>query len=815
MKHTLSQNELENYVVSNSHYYEKYRKKFNTQGRFVSFNWALFFFGVFWMPYRKMWGYFILYFVINLILVGFSYKVLLEAQSLRVTEAMAWGMIVAGVLLLCFVLYTLLYANYYVLLGASRAKEAGGLEAKSSWMTVLIAALIFLSPNIAFLTKVYGVYQDQEEQKALYLLSKKDSLSYANAVIDRVSDKNLLAKSYYGDDITSKVLCHDNQAILEKLKQRGVIFGSKHLLKAQRCDATTSMHYFLDQGVQDENNLALENALYRDEFDTVKLLLKNVEVLDKEKLELLKEIFYIGDATKKKGYLDYFFSKEFEVNTLLDDNSTSLLKIAVSRNDYNTSKYLLEKGADINLRYRYNLSILSDYANVEILKLLLESGVEVADEVLVYTVQHGEKECLEAFLVHGSEVTQEMLLATIDKYDAKRLALIAKYTKPSFTPQEVQKLYQEACLEENIEALDLLDSWGYKAQKYKESVFKCMLYYSHKDKVFNHLITKSMDVNYVGEESYQKNNLLQSLIRKKEGSYSYYDQPLDAMTLEKMKKLLKHGININYQNEEGITVITQLLGKGKKYFSVVKYLLEHTKIDVSLLTEAQNSLLHYAVADTEILKSILEQMKQEKILKAFIDKQNEEGKTALHYATNYANESVALLLDYGANPKIVDNNTYMPLAYVFQESHYKLLKESANPLSQTRAECLLFVGEQGNKAYQKSCSRIAKTEKDENSKAFFELLAEEFKHFETVEHKYHEACMLDRYKYTALMWLQKKEHQKAAKFLKAYKEHASMNHSMVSDEYHEILMEDMKVFERIFGEGFKKDMERLLNNKGS
>lgn len=76
----------------------------------------------------------------------------------------------------------------------------------------------------------------------------------------------------------------------------------------------------------------------------------------------------------------------------------------------------------------------------------------------------------------------------------------------------------------------------------------------------------------------------------------------------------------------------------------------------------------------------------------------------------------------------------MPLANFYDKENYALLKNFSNKIIKLKVECQLFVGEMGEKKYQSSCREISKIEKDENKKAYFELLAEIFTPFKKVEY---------------------------------------------------------------------------------
>uniref|UniRef100_A0A8W8JFX2 Ankyrin repeat protein n=1 Tax=Magallana gigas TaxID=29159 RepID=A0A8W8JFX2_MAGGI len=110
--------------------------------------------------------------------------------------------------------------------------------------------------------------------------------------------------------------------------------------------------------------------------------------------------------------------------------------------------------------------------------------------------------------------------------------------------------------------------------------------------------------------------------------------------------------------------------KGKNTDCVSKLLELGAKIDLE--DREGNTGYHYAVLyDPEVIRLLAENdqsTRRDKI----IDCKNKNGRTALWCACqNSKSESVALLLDAGANPNITDNDNIYPIFVALKEGDNK------------------------------------------------------------------------------------------------------------------------------------------------
>jgi len=149
MKHNLTKDKLDEYLVSNGNSYHKFLKTFNEKGRFFSLNLSALFFAPIWASYRKVWTLYGMLLMYQILIVFFYF--LTES-----TNAPIYLKNILKILMLLFAVtsvFMTFFANSMLLNNANKSK--GYERAKSSWLVVLVASVVFLLP---FGTFLYGSY---------------------------------------------------------------------------------------------------------------------------------------------------------------------------------------------------------------------------------------------------------------------------------------------------------------------------------------------------------------------------------------------------------------------------------------------------------------------------------------------------------------------------------------------------------------------------------------------------------------------------------------------------------------------------------
>ena len=133
-------------------------------------------------------------------------------------------------------------------------------------------------------------------------------------------------------------------------------------------------------------------------------------------------------------------------------------------------------------------------------------------------------------------------------------------------------------------------------------------------------------------------------------------------------------VNINFQDENGMTIIMHALinEENKLNANDIKKLLmqNRNKIDYNIVDNNNRTLLMFAAAfgDKEIINEIVKYGNK-------IDKTDNNGQTALHWAVQYNKyDSVEELIRLKANPNIKDDYSRLPIDIAEYEGYEEIYK---------------------------------------------------------------------------------------------------------------------------------------------
>ena len=655
----------------------------------------------------------------------------------------------------------------------------------------------------------YKSYRVRKNNKMIANLGRNSTLEEVTEIANSISKESFNSYRGKGASLFSKSLCFDNVELLEKLRKKGATLKTGHLRTAQECGARKVLKYLIDKNVVVDYSRynVVQHAIDAGDLESIKVLFSNHKELNREIFPLFKTIGYaIKDEHKKEEFLNYFFTKKIDVNLLYDEKKNTLLRDAVCENDKVMARFFLEHGADTTITYPdysgRQKSIFNCAEDVNMMKLLAKYGAKPLASDLEKNIRKGKEAEVEFLLAEGTEISKDVLKKVFERKNKTLLPLFEKYNSVKLTQEEVNSLYSNACSGKNSKAIERLIAMGHPPKTAKRAIFSCLVYASDEkeEEFFNFLLTQDVDVNFTPKEGVVKGyNLLQRVV------YQNYGLKMKAVHRRRLEKLIAKGIDVNYHHSKnGHTVMTQLLEKG--YVDTAKYVYAHSDVNVSLV----NTLLHYAVADAGLLKEILEKMKHEHILKDFINKKDFYSKTALHYAAAYDNDSVKVLLEYGASNIRVDHRKATAFAYVTNRQNYDLLKQATNSYSKFRAECNVLVGLEGKKEYQPSCLEVAKKESMEDMKVYYLFLGGDFSSFENMSIEQTAECQFNTYRHLAFYWVYKKDFKKAKAFFKAFTIHGMSSHSLNYIHFKKLFFEEIDIFRNLYGETFANDAERVL-----
>lgn len=169
-------------------------------------------------------------------------------------------------------------------------------------------------------------------------------------------------------------------------------------------------------------------------FALLALLVPQTNTNPKQELnDQLFEAVRKGDAAAVTAALD----KGADVNAKFRYGSTALFK-AAERGNADVTKILLDRGADVKVKDTfYNATAMTwalDGKHVSVVKLLLEKSAEDVDDVLMTGAQEGNEELIKVALDRGGVKSETLTVALLTATEAKNAAVSELLTKAGAKP---------------------------------------------------------------------------------------------------------------------------------------------------------------------------------------------------------------------------------------------------------------------------------------------------------------------------------------------------------------------------------------------
>lgn len=169
-------------------------------------------------------------------------------------------------------------------------------------------------------------------------------------------------------------------------------------------------------------------------FSLLALLLPQTQTNPKQELnDQLFEAVRKGDAAAVTAALD----KGAEVNAKFRYGMTALFK-AAERGNADVTKVLLERGADVNVKDTFYRATALSWAlqndHLGVVRLLLEKGAEGADDVLMSGVQENKEEVVKMALDTGKIKPDTLTAALAFSMNANTAPLSEMLKKAGATP---------------------------------------------------------------------------------------------------------------------------------------------------------------------------------------------------------------------------------------------------------------------------------------------------------------------------------------------------------------------------------------------
>ena len=334
-----------------------------------------------------------------------------------------------------------------------------------------------------------------------------------------------------------------------------------------------------------------------------------------------------------------FLELGYEINKVIQ-GEMSLLGIATINNKKDIIKYLIEKGADINLRDGLGFtpiiySILSD--KVDLLEYYLEGGADINiltndnHSILYYTIENKNNDFFNIL------INKNVDLNIISK----------KGISPLLKACKIKNLYK---IEKLLEKGAIID------YNTKYSPLKMVIQNDDYD-IFDLFIKYGLDLNL----EINGISLLVNAIRKKD--------------IVLVRYLIKNGANVNYIDSKN-NIPLKIAITETDYTEIVELILNNG-FDFMAYKDMKFDLLLLCLNCNNIKKS-------QELLNIFlrfrfdINEKNELGQTLLFsmvYRLMFSNKNyklVKLLLDYGADIEIIDNQGFSLFDIAIQKCSYEV-----------------------------------------------------------------------------------------------------------------------------------------------
>lgn len=551
-------------------------------------------------------------------------------------------------------------------------------------------------------------FQGYEGFKSFLIALKERNLYFAQKIIDlndgyfpNLTKEDQARVLYYiiqtqAFDLLDKYLAHYPEVDL-KLRRDTSPFTRALLRKNFKM-----AEYLLSKGaninIRDyRGRTPLDAALKsRGKGESIEFLLKHNAKSDKSEAALKTELLNYALKYNNFSLLKNIYTADMPINTRLGYNRRPAIGYAAANDNLEMAKFLLSKGADVDLGDSRNKSALFfaiNNQNFKMVKLLLENGASLDRGgeygAFVHYVQSSKKnienelEYLKLFLKYGLDVKKargyadKPVLSIVLKQ--KRLALAKELIKLGVGVHERDRYNKNPILTLGLKARDIsflkiLLEKGIDF-KQRDRYGNTLLHEAvklHDEKLVRFMLEQGLDIN--AQNDSWRTPLLDSLNVSDE-----------AMT----RFLIAQGANIDAQDKRGLTALHYSLRNANH--DLVMYFLKHGA-DIKHLTKSKTSALHQAVlgGNLNLIKMVLAkgfdinskdkyeqtplhlavQRKKLDVVKflikqgADINSKDNRGDTPLHTATKATKnkEMIVFLLQNGANTKIVNLLGKTPLA---------------------------------------------------------------------------------------------------------------------------------------------------------
>ena len=363
-------------------------------------------------------------------------------------------------------------------------------------------------------------------------------------------------------------------------------------------------------------------------------------------------------------------------------------------------KFLLAHGADVNSRGRSGITPLMLTTSLEILNFLIEQGADV------YAVDQQQRNVLSWQVENSGSLAIIKALAEQYHFDVNQPDEVG--TSPLMLTARHNNLDMAKYLVDNGANVNAVDNEGHNALFYL-----CKRYAPDKQLLFQYLITRGVDVKHL--DKCGKNVLfyatkhIELLLKAGADATIVADDGTTVLmnhlclSFSDFKLLIRHGADPGEYAEKLLRwrlADTHYRYREDEEEEIMLYLIKKYSLDPNTRNEAGRTPLFYSLitwrkliglgasyeitdkdGNTPLIYWVAKRgiFPHDELPAQHYQKQNNEGKTALHYAVrNISFYDFKILLDYGADWRIKDNSGRTALDYARELKRFDICELMEN-----------------------------------------------------------------------------------------------------------------------------------------
>ena len=456
----------------------------------------------------------------------------------------------------------------------------------------------------------------------------------------------------------------------------------------------------LFKGSDDE---AFQKELSKSNIDVSKLqkLIDNGVNINQKDKKGRTPIFYLV-AKKKVDAVKVLLDNDVDLS-IENEYGKTVLADAVFRGDGMMIRYLLDNGASINEKNSSNRTLLQDTAlegNYKIFRILMnyEPDLNLKDsynKTVLYDAVEGEDENILKDVIENidninllDENNQTVLFKAVLKENTQIAKTLILYDIDiNIRDKDGQTAIYNALLRgyDNYDVIELLVKKGIDlniTDKENHTVVDEILHIIDlQNRSMNNLEGKytliNKDRSYVEILTYLINSGLE-IDKFDSNGNTALSKAIQKQNYEQIEFLLKCGANINIQDEYGKTVLFREVLRGFSNYKMVAFLIRNDA-DAFIKDNDSKSLYDYLIEKIckfENYTSEIDDPKSKKYflllkklisLKPKLNEKRPDGQNVLFEVVKHNNfDLIKLLLNYGMNPNVIDNDGNTPLSFLVE-----------------------------------------------------------------------------------------------------------------------------------------------------